>query len=238
MLRGFDFDEAPHRLDPLLASDEDLPDGILPRRPRDPHPGVREYAELALLSGEVRPERLENRARLEPLRSFLEPSQPAVAAPAILLGPSDHAGANRVESDVTKDREQVRPVLDELRFEASLVKRSDALVAMIDVLGELLLEPLHAAGQRRIGRAEDEVEVVRHQLELVDDPSEAADDLLKKIDEDLPIAIIEDDVGAVHAAIPGVIDAVGHFHSQLTSHAPRLPRRRRGRRRIAQKCAK
>ena len=69
------------------------------------------------------------------------------------------------------------------------------------------------------------MKVVRHQHELVDDPAEAPDEFMEEIDEELAITIIEDDVGAVHAAIPDLIDAIGNFEPQRPRHEARLPQR-------------
>src|ERR1700682_954591 len=222
---GFRVHQCLHLLDPRGGAEEELTDCILQRRPRDAGALVDELTVAALLRGEVPSERCQGPVGSQPCRSGLVPGRRAIAAPAIRLRPIDHASSNGIEGDVADQRQEIALLLDEEALEATLKDMARTIVTAIEPLSVLAVHPLHPARERRLGRLEHEMEMIRHQGVRMDDPAEPANGLGEDAEEHQVIFVAEVDVAAVVAAGGDVPDGAGLLESEWSGHPPRLPRR-------------
>ncbi len=82
------------------------------------------------------------------------------AGPTVLLRRRHHGGTNGIEFDVADDVEQMAPVVDHARFEATLPERTAATVTSVEMLDVTLPGIAH-------GCRHQQVHVVAHQHESV-----------------------------------------------------------------------
>jgi hypothetical protein len=81
------------------------------------------------------------------------------------------------------------------------------------------VEVLHALGDVRVRRLDDEVVVVRHQREGMDGPAPLARDLAKQADEEPAVGIVDVDRLLPDTARDHVVDAVCDSRATQPRHA-------------------
>src|SRR5258707_8686983 len=164
----------------------------------------------------------------EPRRRVLQACDGGVPAPANLFRSFDHVSPNGIQGDIAENFQQVGFFVDEESLESSLEEMPSTLVAPIESLGVLGLEPLHPARERGIRGLEDEVEVVVEKGIRCNDPAVATDGLAEEVDKGESILVGADDVLAGVAAVGGVPKGAWIFDAKRSCHdPPRLPRGQR-----------
>src|SRR5258707_3047109 len=176
----------------------------------------------------IRRELMEHMINGEPRRRQLQSRDSAVAAPTIVFRSFDHVGPNGVQGDIAEYLQQVGFLVDEEGLESSLEEMTDPLVAPVEPLGVLGLEPLHPAGERGIRGLENQVKVVVEECIRRNNPTVTTNGLAEEIDKGESILVGTDDVLAGVAAVGGVPKGAWIFDAKRSCHnAPRLPRRQR-----------
>src|SRR5271157_3821275 len=124
----------------------------------------------------------------------------------------------RVEVNVSADRPEVALILDQSGFEAALgeVARSTMPLGVpVGVSGD---EVLHAPRQVGLGRTEEKAEVVGHERETQQVPTEPPDRLLQSLEEPLVITLVLEDGSPEVATGHHVMDRAGIFDPQRSGH--------------------
>jgi hypothetical protein len=124
-------------------------------------------------------------------------------------------------------------VLDHPALEAACEQRAVPPVLVVEGLRVPAVEALHAAGQVRLGRVEDEVEVRRHETQRMERPAVALRAELDEPQERAPVVVVPEDRAPVDAAREDVEVPVGqrcakHARHRANESARTTRRPRRG----------
>jgi hypothetical protein len=152
----------------------------------------------------------------------------AGAAPAPVAGLGAEACADRILEHVLARVGEVGLVLDDARAETGAEEVAATAVAEVEALCVTAAQVLHASGEARLSRLDDEVVVVAHQAEDVDRPVVALDGDRQKPQEREPVLVVARDRGPVDTARRDVEVAVGQRGAQDARHPRKLARRRTG----------
>jgi hypothetical protein len=95
---------------------------------------------------------------------------------------------------------------------------ADVGEARVEVPRVLAIQPLHAAGQVRVRRLNEQMEVVRHEATRVDAPAVSARHPISDLEEPLPIVVILEDRLSPVPASSDVIDAAGDLDPGSSWH--------------------
>jgi hypothetical protein len=136
--------------------------------------------------------------------------------PGPVLSAGDESGANGVLAHVLERRGQPALPLDHTHGEAGAEEVSGAFVATVEALRVSAVQELDAGGQRAPGGFDDQVVVVPHQAEAVDEPAVTSDRSCKRPEERDAVQFVEEDRAAVDAARADVVDPVRQV---ATTHA-------------------
>src|SRR5271157_1939950 len=129
----------------------------------------------------------------------------------------------RVEVNVATDRPEVALILDQNGFEAAMgeVARSTMPLGVpVGVTGD---EVLHAPRQVGLGRTEEKLEVVGHEHETQQVPTEPPHRLLQSLEQPLVITLVLEDRPPEVATGHHVMNRAGVFDPQWSGHEPILP---------------
>jgi hypothetical protein len=138
----------------------------------------------------------------------------------------------RIVHDVLDGRLILLVGLDRLRPVAPAEEVVDPSVALVEGARVAAVQIPHAFVEVRLGRLDDQVEMVAHQAAHVHAPVVAALDAAEDVEEDAAILVIEDDGTVVVAACRDVVEGTGFEVAAWASHCPKVaPQRRRFRRR-------
>ena len=129
------------------------------------------------------------------------------------------AGADGVEVHVPRHRPEVGLVLNQFSAIAPLEDMAAEAMSSRPGVGVGGEEPLHAARQVRLGRLEDDVEVVGQDHEGVDLPATTHDGAAQLPLESIAIGVITDDVLAAVAAGHHVVDRARVLYPESSWHA-------------------
>jgi hypothetical protein len=102
-------------------------------------------------------------------------------------------GPDGVLEDVLEDGEVVLVALDHARAEAAAEDVVAEAVALVEPARVGAVQVAHAVGEVRLGCLEDEVVVRSEQAVGVEAPAVAPDHPPKQVEEDLAIAVLEED---------------------------------------------
>jgi len=105
-----------------------------------------------------------------------------------------------------------------MTLEASLKQMSDTPVALVEIGGVFAVKILHAEGQVRVRRSEQEMVVVGHQDPGEQLPSVLRNRFLEQSEEMPTILIVEVDVPLLHAPVGDVPESTWVFESEGTGH--------------------
>src|SRR3954468_12958085 len=146
----------------------------------------------------------------------------AAAAPR----PAAEADPCRVLVDVRDHGRKVVVTLEHPRFEAALEEVAGAGIAAVEQHRVDAVQPLHPARELRLGRLDEEVEVVVEQIPRVHLPAEPLGDVHQELEPRFPIPVVEDDRPLLDAAadhvVPGRARQLAPRHPR---HVPTLARR-------------
>lgn len=124
------------------------------------------------------------------------------ARPAIIARPRHHAGAHRIELDVTLAGQQVVLGLHRRRAEAALPQRTAAPVCAVDILRMLLPDLLHQRGAALLVLwRQQQMHMVGHQAESMDRAAGALGRHMQYIEIAAIILVGEEDRLPVVAAL-------------------------------------
>src|SRR5271157_124497 len=124
----------------------------------------------------------------------------------------------RVEVNVSADRPEVALILDQSGFEAALGEVARSAMPLRVPVGVTGDEVLHAPRQVRLGRTEEKEEVVGHERETQQVPTEPPDRLLQSLEEPLVITLVLEDGSPEVATGHHVMDRAGIFDPQRSGH--------------------
>jgi hypothetical protein len=128
----------------------------------------------------------------------------------------------RVEVNVSADGPEVALILDQSGFEAALgeVARSPMPLGVpVGVSGD---EVLHAPRQVGLRCTEEEVEVVGHEHETEQVPTEPPARLLQSLEQPLVVTLVLEDGSPEVVTGHHVMDRAGVFDPQRSGHGPIL----------------
>src|SRR5271157_407803 len=126
----------------------------------------------------------------------------------------------RVEVNVATDRPEVALSLDQSGFEAAMgeVARSTMPLGVpVGVTGD---EVLHAPRQVGLGPTEEKLELVGHEHETQQVPTEPSDRSLQSLEQPLVIMLVLEDGPSPVATGHHVIDRAGVLDPQSSGHGP------------------
>jgi hypothetical protein len=93
-----------------------------------------------------------------------------------------------------------------------------AAIAAVELLGVDAVEAMHAVRELLAERLDDEVVVVRHQTESVDEPVVPARDGAEEAEKEAAVVVVEVDGRLRDAARDDVVNAVGEDVAREPSH--------------------
>ena len=128
------------------------------------------------------------------------------AAPAVVAGGFDHAGAEGVGLDVAEDRQEVVVVLDDGALEPALPDVAAAVVAAVVALGVGDEQALHDPADRRLAGADQQMDVVGHEAVAVELERLPLLQVGEGLEEGGVVVVVEEDRCAVVAAVDDVVD--------------------------------
>ncbi len=114
-------------------------------------------------------------------------------------------------------------ILDESGFEASLGEVARSAMPLRVPVGVTGDEVLHAPRQVGLGRTEEKAEVVGHEHETQQVPTEPSDRLLQSLEQPLVITFVLEDAPSLDATGHHVMDRARVFDPQWSGHGPILP---------------
>jgi hypothetical protein len=138
-------------------------------------------------------------------------------------------GADGIEVDVIAHGFQVARGISvhEQRFVTAAENVTEELMPMVEANGIGAQQPAHAFNEVRLGGFCHEMEMVSHQATGVQLPSSFMTGLRKRLDEVLPVHIIEEYILATIAPAHEVVNRSGILNSRLAGHPGILRRKRR-----------
>jgi hypothetical protein len=111
--------------------------------------------------------------------------------------------------------------LDEDRVEPSLKNVPLKSVAAVEPCGVASVEPVHTGREVCVRGLDNEVEVIGEQAIRVAPPAETFDDVGKRPQELLAVAVVTKDAFATIAPRRDVVEAVRNLYSRGSRHVPR-----------------
>lgn len=149
-----------------------------------------------------------------------------MAAPEIVLGSLDDPGPDRVEDDVSADREQVGVFLDEDRAVSRLEEMAKPPVAPVVPLRVDAVEVAHAEGKVPVRDFEQQVVVVVHQAVGVTEPLIPLDRSSEDCQERVTIVIVLDDRALLVSAGDHMNHCAGRTNAERSRHTRQARLRR------------
>ena len=136
-----------------------------------------------------------------------------------ILGPQQ-AGPHRIQVDVITGRAQVTiaAAFDQLRLIPTAQDMAGEFVPVIEPEGVGALQPGHADDQIGLRRFQNQVIVVAHQAIRMDLPIGLLTCLRERLDEILPVHVIQIDRFPTVASAHHVVHGAGVFNAELSWH--------------------
>jgi hypothetical protein len=118
------------------------------------------------------------------------------------------ASVHWIQGEVARELDEVPSALDEDRVESSLKEVSVDDVSVIERLCVCAVQLLHALGQVRLQRLEDEVVMVGHEAVAMAEPPPTLNDCLEQFEKQEVVVRVDEDLLSSIAARCDVIDPV------------------------------
>jgi hypothetical protein len=139
-----------------------------------------------------------------------------------LFEPADEPVVEWVVDDVLDRRLVLLVRLDHLRPVAAAEDVILALVALVEGAGVAAIQIPHPVGEVRERGLDEEVVVIAHQAAHVRAPAVTPFDPAQDVEEDDPVAVVDDDWGVVVAADPDVVESTGFEATEGPSHRSKV----------------
>jgi len=128
--------------------------------------------------------------------------------------------------DIARQGQQVSIVLDQLGLEAALELVAGPPVLVTGIQGITGIEPLHEPREVRPRRADQQVEVVVHQDEGVEEDRSGGHVVAELVEEPQPVGVGEEDRRPPISAGGDVVEGVGEIDARRPGHGLSIPRDR------------
>jgi len=142
----------------------------------------------------------------------------AMAAPGIAPGVADHSGPNRIEMEITYQRQPISVVIHQKGLEAPLEHMPDPVESGVQMAGVAEGKILHAGRQARFPGLKRQMQVIGHQAEGVNSVTETLHAFGEQIIEVPSICVSQEHVLARIAAQDDVVQTTGGMKSGFASH--------------------
>jgi hypothetical protein len=119
--------------------------------------------------------------------------------------PAAQADARRVLVDIVGDAGEVIVGIEHARVEATLEEVAGARVAAVEPHRVDAVQALQPARELRLGRLDEQVEVVVEQIPRVQRPADPPRDVDEQLAPRFAIAVVEDDRPLLHSAAGHVV---------------------------------